>query len=74
LQQQRTQWDHRRSSAYEVRDAAWRAQFIGKSTRSMVQRNVDFKNRSGATLPSKPLTEGVERVLTMYETSLKDAP
>lgn len=59
------------SYGYEVRDAAWRAQFIGKSALSALQLNVDIKNISGATLSSKHITDGVKRVLGMYEASLK---
>src|SRR5262245_5944559 len=32
------------SYGYEVRDAAWRAQFAGKSARSPLQLNADIKN------------------------------
>jgi Na+-translocating ferredoxin:NAD+ oxidoreductase RnfG subunit len=56
-----------------VRDAAWRAQFVGKGARATLQLNADIKNISGATLASKHITDGVKRVLSMYETSLKGA-
>ncbi len=59
------------SYGYEVREAAWRAQFVGKSTGSRLELNADIRNISGATLSSKHITDGVKRVLTMYETSLK---
>jgi uncharacterized protein with FMN-binding domain len=55
----------------EVREASWRAQFVGKSAGSALQLNGDIKNISGATLSSKHITDGVRRVLAMYETSLK---
>jgi uncharacterized protein with FMN-binding domain len=61
------------SYGYEVREASWRAQFAGKSASSALQLNGDIKNISGATLSSKHITDGVKRVLAMYETSLKGA-
>jgi uncharacterized protein with FMN-binding domain len=61
--------DYRESYGYEVREASWRAQFVGKSASSSL--GSDIKNISGATLSSKHVTEGVKRVLQRYETSLK---
>jgi len=51
------------SYGYEVRNASWRAQFVGKSAGSALQLNSDIKNISGATLSSKHITDGVRRVL-----------
>ena len=65
--------DYQESYGYEVRDAAWRAQFVGKSARSPLQLDVDIKNISGATLSSKHVTDGVKRILQKYESSLKGA-
>jgi uncharacterized protein with FMN-binding domain len=55
--------DYRESYGYEVRDASWRAQFVGKSVSSPLQLGADIKNISGATLSSKHITDGVKRVL-----------
>jgi uncharacterized protein with FMN-binding domain len=55
--------DYRESYGYEVRDASWRAQFVGKSASSPLQLGADIKNISGATLSSKHITDGVKRVL-----------
>lgn len=55
--------EYNESYGYEVRQASWRRQFIGKSASSPMQFNVDIKNISGATLSSKHITEGVRRVL-----------
>ncbi len=60
--------EYNESYGYEVRDAAWRQQFVGKSAASSLQLNADIKNISGATLSSKHVTDGVKRVLQ----SLKD--
>jgi len=54
-----------------VRNASWRAQFVGKSVASPLQLNGDIKNISGATLSSKHVTDGVKRILNIYEASLK---
>jgi hypothetical protein len=61
------------SYGYEVREASWRSQFVGKSAASPLQLGGDIRNLSGATLSSKHVTDGVKRVLQMYETSLKGA-
>ena len=50
----------------EVRNADWRAQFVGKSARDPLQLDRDIRNISGATLSSHHLTEGVKRVLNLY--------
>jgi Na+-translocating ferredoxin:NAD+ oxidoreductase RnfG subunit len=63
--------DYRESYGYEVRDAAWRAQFVGKSANSQLQLDADIKNISGATLSSKHVTDGVKRILQKYQSSLK---
>jgi uncharacterized protein with FMN-binding domain len=63
--------DYRESYGYEVRDAAWRAQFVGKSAASPLQLGVDIKNISGATLSSKHITDGVKRILQKYASGLK---
>ncbi|MEH2490858.1 FMN-binding protein [Bradyrhizobium sp. AZCC 2230] len=55
--------DYRESYGYEVRDASWRAQFVGKSASSPLDLGADIKNISGATLSSKHITDGVKRVL-----------
>lgn len=63
--------EYNESYGYEVREASWRAQFVGKSASSPLQLNGDIKNISGATLSSKHITDGVRRVLQMYQSSLK---
>jgi uncharacterized protein with FMN-binding domain len=63
--------EYSESYGYEVREASWRAQFVGKSAASALQLNVDINNISGATLSSRHLTEGVRRIMTMYQSSLK---
>lgn len=55
--------EYNESYGYEVRNATWRQQFVGKSAASTLQLGADIKNISGATLSSKHITDGVKRVL-----------
>jgi hypothetical protein len=61
------------SYGYEVADAAWRAQFVGKTSASPLKLKQDIQNLSGATLSCKHLTDGVKRLMVMYELALKDS-
>jgi uncharacterized protein with FMN-binding domain len=63
--------DYKESYGYEVREAQWRSQFVGKSASSPLQLNGDITNISGATLSSRHVTDGVKHILQVYETSLK---
>lgn len=55
----------------EVRNVAWRQQFVGKTSASPLKLNQDIANISGATLSSKHITDGVRRVLAVYDMVLK---
>jgi hypothetical protein len=63
--------EYNESYGYEVREASWRQQFVGKTASSSLKFGSDIKNISGATLSSKHITDGVKRVLAMYELALK---
>ena len=63
--------DYRESYGYEVRNADWRAQFIGKSAADPLQLTRDIRNVSGATLSCKHVTDGIKRVLATYAIALK---
>jgi uncharacterized protein with FMN-binding domain len=63
--------EYSESYGYEVREAGWRSQFVGKSAASALQLNADIRNISGATLSSRHLTEGVKRIMLAYQSSLK---
>jgi Na+-translocating ferredoxin:NAD+ oxidoreductase RnfG subunit len=65
--------DYRESHGGEVRLAGWRRQFVGKTAADPVALNTDIKNISGATLSSRHLTEGVQRLLKLYQRSLAKA-
>lgn len=63
--------DYRESYGGQVREAAWRAQFIGRSAADAVRLGEDIRNISGATLSCKNLTNGVRRLLAFHELVLK---
>ncbi len=63
--------EYRESYGGEVREAKWRAQFIGKTAQAPLRLDQDIRNISGATLSSRHVTEGVRRVLALYEIVLK---
>jgi hypothetical protein len=65
--------DYRESHGGEIRLPFWRKQFIGKTASDAVQLDHDIKNISGATLSSRHVTEGVHRLLQVYERTLKNA-
>jgi len=59
------------SYGYEVAEASWRQQFVGKTSAATIKLNQDIKNISGATLSCKHLTDGVKRLMVMYDLVLK---
>jgi Na+-translocating ferredoxin:NAD+ oxidoreductase RnfG subunit len=62
---------YRESFGYEVRNADWRAQFVGKNATAPLKLSKDIKNISGATLSCRHIADGVKRVLATYEVALK---
>lgn len=52
---------------YEVRNADWRKQFVGKTSHDALKLGDDIRNVSGATLSCKHVTQGVKRVLALYD-------
>lgn len=63
--------DYRETYGYEIRDADWRAQFLGKKHGARLKLDDDIKNISGATLSCRHVTDGVKRLLSLYELVLK---
>ena len=53
---------YREAHGGEVRSAAWRRQFIGRSARAPLSVGNDIANISGATLSCTHLTEGIRRI------------
>lgn len=63
--------DYRETYGYQVREAAWRAQFTGKGVADPLKLEADIQNISGATLSCKHVTEGVKRILAIHDRVLK---
>lgn len=62
---------YRESYGGEIANPDWLAQFKGKTDRDPVEVDKDVRNISGATLSSRHVTEGIKRVLAVYETCLR---
>lgn len=62
---------YRESYGYEIRNPAWRAQFIGKKHGDPVALDEDIKNISGATMSCRHIAEGVKRLLATYDHVLR---
>jgi len=58
--------EYREAYGGEVRNARWRAQFIGRRYGDPVQVGRDIQNLSGATLSCQHLTDGIRRLLALY--------
>lgn len=63
---------YRESHGGEIRDPGWRLQFAGKTARDPLQLDRDIRNISGATLSCRHVTDGVKRILAMYERDLRN--
>ena len=63
--------DYRETYGGQIREPKWRAQFVGKTSRSTLKLDSDIKNISGATLSCRHITDGVKRLLAFYEIALK---
>ena len=65
---------YRESHGYEIRNPRWRAQFAGKGPQDAVKLDLDITNISGATLSCRHVTDGVRRILALYDAALKGQP
>jgi len=63
--------DYRETYGYQVRNPEWRAQFVGKSAADPLKLETDIQNIAGATLSCKHVTEGVKRILAIYDRDLR---
>jgi Na+-translocating ferredoxin:NAD+ oxidoreductase RnfG subunit len=62
---------YRESHGFEIRNAAWRKQFVGKTAADKVAVGDNIANISGATLSSTHVADGVRRIVAMAEVALK---
>ena len=65
--------EYRETYGGEVRNPAWRQQFVGKRFGAPVQLGKDIKNISGETLSSRHVTDGIRRLLATYQLLLRNA-
>lgn len=59
--------DYRETHGYQVRNADWRQQFVGKRHGAALKLEQDVRNISGATLSCLHLAEGVKRLLALHQ-------
>jgi hypothetical protein len=62
---------YRESYGGEIASADWLAQFVGKTGRDRLEVGRDIRNISGATLSSRHVSDGIKRVLALYDVCLK---
>jgi len=63
--------DYREAYGYQVRELKWRDQFVGKTLSDPLEVGVDIVNISGATLSCRHVTEGLKRLLALYQVALR---
>ncbi|RUM91623.1 MAG: FMN-binding protein [Thiomicrospira sp.] len=63
--------DYRETYGGEVRQTDWRNHFVGTNKNSPLELAEDIPNISGATLSCRNVTNGVKRLLALYEVALK---
>src|SRR5947209_16300962 len=63
--------DYRETYGCQIRDQKCRAQLVGKTSRSTLKLDGDVKNLRRATLSCRPITDGVKRLLAVYEIALR---
>lgn len=62
--------EYRETYGGEIRNAKWRAQFIGRKHGDPVRIGRDIQNISGATLSSTHVTDGIRRLLAIHALAL----
>jgi Na+-translocating ferredoxin:NAD+ oxidoreductase RnfG subunit len=62
---------YRETYGYEIRNAAWRRQFVGKRHGDSLKLDQDIRNISGATLSCRHVAEGVRRLLALHQVALR---
>ncbi len=58
---------YRESHGFEIRNAAWRKQFVGKSAQAGLAVGDGIANISGATLSTTHVTDGVRRIAAVIQ-------
>jgi Na+-transporting NADH:ubiquinone oxidoreductase subunit NqrC len=63
--------EYREAFGSQVRYPKWRDQFVGKTVADPLELDVDIVNISGATLSCRHITEGIKRLLALYQVALR---
>jgi len=63
--------EYREAYGYQVRNLKWRDQFVGKTAADPPELNANIVNISGATMSCQHVTEGIKRLLALYEVALR---
>ncbi len=63
--------EYREKYGGEVRKTEWRDQFRGKNFQSPFKLNGDIYNISGATISCRHVTEGIKKVLAIFEVAVR---
>lgn len=63
---------YRETKGGEVREASWRNEFKGKTLDDTLRLGKDISNISGATLSCRNLTDGVKRLLVIWDIALRE--
>lgn len=64
--------DYRETYGGEVNEAHWKQHFVGVNKQSPLRLQNDIPNISGATLSCRNITNGIKRLLAVYEVVLKN--
>ncbi|MES2047636.1 MAG: FMN-binding protein [Pseudomonadota bacterium] len=62
---------YRESHGFEIRNANWRKQFVGKNASAGLKVGEGVANISGATLSCAHVTDGVRRIAAIAQVALK---
>jgi hypothetical protein len=62
--------EYREAYGGQIREPAWRRQFVGERPGTRLRLEKEIRNVSGATLSCKHVTDGVSRLLATYEVVL----
>jgi len=65
--------EYRESHGGEIRNPRWLAQFDGRSSPGELRFGTDIKNIAGATLSSEHVTDGVRRILAIWQAAFATA-
>lgn len=65
--------EYRETYGDQIRQAAWRAQFLGKRHGARLKLGADVQNISGATLSCRHVADGIKRLLATHAVVLAPA-